>query len=160
MGLSNRSSRFAAMCDQTEHLEIIRHLIRPRRSRRQHPGLKTPMERLRFSLRMLLVLIALIAIPLAWFGYYLNWIRLRHAAHIDRGFPGFVSYAARETLHRRTADGLPYAMRLLGEESVPLLNCGPRTRLSATELRQLFPEADIAEVWYPNAEQMANLTGN
>ena len=38
------------------------------------------MIRFRFTLRSLLIAVAMLAIVAAWAGYYFNWVRQRHAA--------------------------------------------------------------------------------
>ena len=40
---------------------------------------ENPKRRLRFSLRTMLVLVAILSVPMAWVAYCKNWIRERHA---------------------------------------------------------------------------------
>jgi hypothetical protein len=108
---------------------------------------------LRFSLRMLFVAVTLICLLIGWATASIKWIRDRHAADVETGFPSFRSFIAHETLHRRSAERLPWALRLLGEQPVPLIHCGPPSIVKADELQRLFPEADIVEITYPSVPE-------
>ena len=109
-----------------------------------------PRRWFQFGLRTMFVVVTVVAVPAAWASYNLNWIRQRHAAEAAPGLPRFVSYAARETLHRRSTETLSWGLRLFGEQAVPLVNCGPASKMKVDDLKTLFPEAEIIEVWYPS----------
>jgi hypothetical protein len=96
--------------------------------------------KLRFGLRTVFVLIAVISIPLGWCAYQLNWIRQRHE-FLHR--PGIIPYLSDVPL-------ATWSLRLFGEEGaefwkIPNPNRDdPETILR--ESRRLFPEAKIVGV--------------
>src|SRR5579871_1330774 len=97
-------------------------------------GMKPP----RFSLRTLLVLVAIITLPVGWVAYQLDWIRQRHA-FLNR--PPMPVYSA-------MYEPAPWSLRLLGERGIHEVSV---TDATAEHARELFPEADL---WVkdPNAE--------
>jgi hypothetical protein len=110
------------------------------------------MKRMRFSLRTLFIVVAIVALAMAWVEPNLRWKRDRESAGVSEGYPDFISIVARETLHRRTTETLPWGLRLFGARPVPVLHFHsgvPATTKSVEELQRLFPEADIIEIWYP-----------
>jgi hypothetical protein len=83
----------------------------------------------RFSLRTLLVLIALISIPMAWTAYQLNWIRQRHE---------FLRQYIKSPMEVAPA-AAPWQLRFFGEDGiVGLYDVPPEVRERADKL---FPEA-------------------
>ena len=89
----------------------------------------------RFSLRMLLVALAILCIPMAWVGYQLNWIHQRHAflQREDVEGTGF-------KVNGESTAAAPWPLRLFGEDSI--FSLGAPNELSA-EAKRLFPEAII-----------------
>jgi hypothetical protein len=85
----------------------------------------------RYSLRTLLIGIALLSLPMAWTTYQLNWIRQRHAFRRVYGINHYNEY-----------EQAPWTLRLFGEWGVKTIWV-PRTEMERT--RDLFPEARIME---------------
>lgn len=103
----------------------------------------TPPRRWSFGIRTLLLAVAVLAGPLAWVGYSLNWIHQRHA-FLSQGpggpsddNPGHLEFV--ET---------PRSLRLFGERGFADIclpgNYPPGTKLF-DEAERLFPEA---RVWW------------
>jgi hypothetical protein len=86
----------------------------------------------RFSLRTLLVAIALLSIPMGWLAYQLSWIRQRHE-FLQR--PIAIVWNGPV----RIAD-CPWSLALFGERASNIVFT-PRS--TSDEARQLFPEATI-----------------
>lgn len=103
----------------------------------------------RFSLRTLFALVTIVAVVIWWVCMQLNWIQRRHAAGEQVGYPTLVSFAASERLHPKSQQRPSWPLQLLGEEAVPVLHCHPGSAVKAEELCNLFPEADIIEIYYP-----------
>jgi hypothetical protein len=105
---------------------------------------------LRFSLRTLFVLVTVASLSAWWVTTQLTWVRHRRAADAQHGYSEFVSIVVREKLHQTESKELTWGLRLFGEEAVPVLHCHPASELKAAELRKLFPEADVIEIYYPS----------
>jgi hypothetical protein len=93
-----------------------------------------------FSLRTLFVVLTVLAIPLGWLGYQLNWIRRRHDARqsgdlftsLDDPFKDEHYFAA------------PFTLRMFGEvgvERITLVRGGSQQEIE--RIRRLFPEAQV-----------------
>jgi hypothetical protein len=93
---------------------------------------------MRFKLRTLFVIIALLSVPMTWVAYQLNWIRERHKFlasieyHVE---PGYV--------YDPPKGDVPWTLKLFGEQpAVGLI------RIEASQLEyaeRLFPEANFAQ---------------
>ncbi len=86
----------------------------------------------RFSLRTLLILVALVAIPMSWVAYQLNWIRQRH------------EFLQREGVVSKTINmdrPFPWGLRLLGEQKQYLLDVPQDDGFQ--NVLKLFPEAVV-----------------
>jgi hypothetical protein len=95
----------------------------------------------RFSLRTLLVLIALISIPLGWLAYQLNWIRERHkmlTQELPREYQEYREYNKTQPAILRPA---PWPLRIFGEQGIVVIGV-PKSQ--AERAAELFPEAAVA----------------
>ncbi|HEX3655858.1 MAG TPA: hypothetical protein VHV55_08635 [Pirellulales bacterium] len=93
---------------------------------------------LAFRLRMLLVLIAIAAVPLAWVGYSLEWIRERRLMaprHSDKP-PGSPNPDAAPIMP-------PGLLWVFGEQGFYALRWDPSSPGSLDDLRRAFPESKI-----------------
>jgi hypothetical protein len=86
---------------------------------------------LRFRLRTLLLLIALISIPMGWVAYQLNWVRQRHAL-MDRSLC-WDGNPARDPEP-------PWPLPLFGEIGMGAIDV-PESKVD--EAKKLFPESQI-----------------
>ena len=101
-------------------------------------------RRFRFSLRTMFVAVTLLAIPLGWAAYSLNWIRQRHEMlrRTDIGIvPNFYS-------PRLSAPG---GLWLFGETGIQSLHVSapPYLPEEVDRLHRLFPEAQIEDILFP-----------
>ncbi len=87
---------------------------------------------LRFRLRTLLIVVGVVAVPCAWVGWQLDWIRQRRTAR---------QAAAIRGVYRDKIDA-PSMLWIFGERGERILLCAPE---NAHRLKELFPEADIRE---------------
>jgi hypothetical protein len=98
---------------------------------------------LRFRLRTLLIAIALLAVPMAWVGWQLNWIRQRRALLESRAV---ASHGW--GLELPTA---PSCLWLFGEDGLGVLALRDTTsNETVMDAKAIFPEADVrrsGEVW-------------
>ena len=104
-----------------------------------------PRRRFQFRLRTLLIAVAVLAVPMAWVGYSLNWIRQRHAI-LDRQPPRV--WSSSWGLLPTTANA-PGGLWLFGERGEPVLFWEPGSREDVTQMEQLFPEAHVVVVKEP-----------
>ena len=95
------------------------------------------MKRPRFSLRMLLVAVAILSLPLGWGAYQLKWIRERHSFFQKEQPDG--APIGRGSL----PPNAPWSLRLFGEYGVKELWVFREDKERAT---RLFPEAKIL-IW-------------
>lgn len=97
----------------------------------------TPRRRWSFSLRTLFVVVTVVAIPLGWIGYQLNWIRQR-AIFLDGPHRGpWRSYEAHGKL-------LPWHLALFAEMSYSQIELNTAATDRDFEMtKRLFPEAEI-----------------
>ena len=105
----------------------------------------------RFSLRTLLVLLALVAIAMAWVTSQLKWVRDRNRArvwieqhgglHTEKN----VGLGSIEEIYMPPYGRAPWNLRLCGEESVGLIEISMKLSeqpaYSGPDLKSLFPEA-------------------
>jgi hypothetical protein len=107
-----------------------------------------PRRRWSFTLRTLFVVVTVLAIPLSWVGYQLNWIRERHRALEG----GRVSHMWRKISSEHPdefgADDPPWQLRLFGER------CRGETLIAdglsddeAKRIQSLFPEYKLHNVF-------------
>jgi hypothetical protein len=99
-------------------------------------GYNTGMKRPQFSLRLLLVLIALISLLMIWAVYQRNWIRQRHAYLKEQLSKGFGEEAA-------GWQHAPWPLGWFGEQGmfmVTIPNSDPDTIKRAHDL---FPEVSV-----------------
>ncbi len=91
----------------------------------------------RFRLRTLLIAVAVLAVPCAWVGYQLNWIRQRHAEGSlwPKGIPRW----ATQTPYPRG----PGFLWMFGEYGRYQVFC---RRGDFERISRLFPEAHVSEV--------------
>lgn len=87
--------------------------------------------RLQFSVRTLLVLIALVSLPMGWVAYQLHWVRQRHG-FIDR----FLCWDGNPP---QDPDP-PWPLALFGEIGMGAIDVPP-SRVS--EAQRLFPESQV-----------------
>ena len=90
----------------------------------------------RFSLRTLLIGLALLSIPMAWVAYQLNWIRQRHEFLANPNVAGFNrgSWVVADT---------PWQLKLFGEYDATACLSVPLEL--ADEARRLFPGVSIVQ---------------
>ncbi len=96
-----------------------------------------PRRRLRFSIKSMLVVVALVG---CWLAYYLNWINQRHKFLMTE-----LHFAANDywTVERENKP-LPWQLRLFGERGISkLFVLRGMTRAEVGVVRALFPEADV-----------------
>ena len=91
----------------------------------------------RFSIRHLLIAVALFAVLFGWVAYQLNWIRERHNLLVKIGYnldPSATYPPPRDEL-------LPWSLKLFGEQPV----VGATIRIDVSDnmeyAKELFPEA-------------------
>src|SRR5262245_40832368 len=97
----------------------------------------------RFSLRMLLLAIALLSIPMAWVAYQLNWIRQRHEFREQK-----THYVSRIEPDNTEA---PWSLQIFGEggeESIWIENESDRAQAA-----KLFPESQIIVRPFPTTPE-------
>src|SRR5262245_39893529 len=101
----------------------------------------------RFKLRTLFVLVAILAIPMAWAAYQLNWIRERHEFIAQYRIPliGPVHYQdVRVNLGGAESQSLTdrpqWSLELFGEKKCPSLTF-PASELA--RFNRLFPEGEV-----------------
>jgi len=92
----------------------------------------------RFSLRTMLVLVAVAAIPLAWMGYHLIWIMQRHQYLED----------ARIVAKSKAGDSkrLPIGLWLMGEHGIHSLVLLEISEDERSRIAALFPESSVLVV--------------
>src|SRR5262249_3062167 len=97
------------------------------------------MKRPRFSLRTLMIGIAVLSIPIGWSAYQLNWIRQRREFLTRPGVDWYIPSISEWRY-------IPWHLKLFGEQSAGPLGslCEPRYLDVPPELvdegRKLFPE--------------------
>jgi hypothetical protein len=101
-----------------------------------------------FSLRSLTIGVTLLAVPCAYVGYNLNWIRERDAARkslIGRTlFDSGMDYRNRRFLTGYPLRLAPWSLRILGETGAGIWILDiPKSDPVIEQLRRLFPEASI-----------------
>src|SRR5262245_9910567 len=96
----------------------------------------------RFTLRTMLVLIALISVPVAWITYHVNWVSNRHRALV---------WARQHDVEYHYPDGDPipvsWTLSLLGETGIPEMNVRMEKnegREGLNDLIRLFPECHVS----------------
>src|ERR1044072_1740068 len=103
----------------------------------------------RYSLRALFVLVAICAVLMTWGQATTSWIRDRSDAltWINSQPPGIVSAKG----YRKGRWRLPWSLWIWGEPAdmryIYLYcsdDCSPADRAKVAELKELFPEADVA----------------
>jgi len=109
-----------------------------------------PRRRFIFSLRTVLLAVAVAAIPLAWVSWQLKWIRDRHAAL--ESLSSFGTYevvpywvpAPKPSTYRPA----PPALQLFGEQGIANIfvwRDDPESNERAATLERLFPEALVRQ---------------
>ncbi len=88
----------------------------------------------RFRLRTLLIVIALLAIPMGWWAYQLNWIRQRH-----KFLESHPMHMTNATVGGHSVEA-PWQLRLFGESTIGYIHA-PKTDIPEATL--LFPEAIV-----------------
>ena len=96
------------------------------------------LSRFQFSLRTLLIVVTLLAIPIAYVGRQLNWISQRHEMLKPEHLVG--SVPSREP---RSAPG---GLWLFGETGIKSLHVIEASLDQVDELKRLFPEAGIENI--------------
>src|SRR5262245_29269981 len=101
------------------------------------------MKRPRFSLRMLLVVVAILSLPLGFASYQLNWIRERHS-FFQKEQPADAPIGALPSRGQSPQPpNAPWSLRLFSERGVKELWVFREDKERAT---RLFPEAKIL-IW-------------
>jgi hypothetical protein len=99
-------------------------------------GMKLP----RFSVRALLILVAVASLPLGWVAYQLDWLRQRHK---------FFSSKHNKTFElKHSQQGLPLIARLVGEQSLGVIFV---ENADLPQAKWLFPEAQVYDIANPPA---------
>ena len=107
---------------------------------------------LRFRLRTMLIGVAVLAVPMAWVGYQLNWIRQRQAMlESGRVYPTGKHGMASEV-------PAPGWLGLFGETGWRFLSSVEATPEEFAEATRLFPESEVVtlESWWPPMRQSTN----
>jgi hypothetical protein len=99
---------------------------------------------LRFRLRTLLIAVAILALPMAWVSYSVNWIRQRHAA-LDKWQLDNISDYKGITWPGSKPAQAPAFLWLFGEEGYDFIPWAPTARVDRATLATLFPEARIED---------------
>src|SRR5689334_18291305 len=89
-----------------------------------------------FSLRTMFVVVAAAAVPLAWVGYSMNWIRQRQQFILKESIPGYVD--PRDLLNEKSA---PAGLWMFGE--VGRYGIVVKSK-DYNRARSLFPEATLS----------------
>ena len=105
-----------------------------------------PRRWFRFSVRTMFVVVTVVC---AWLGYHTNWIGERPRAKATIEIREFPVIFAGESDTPPGHGGLPWSLRILGEQPVCCI-CVSYKRLD--ELRRLFPESFVM---YKDAERPA-----
>lgn len=95
-----------------------------------------PRHRWSFGLRTFLLVITIIAGPLAWVGYSVHWIRQRHE-FLEHHIAVREKYDLND---ERIQPKAPCGLWLLGEEGIPEIWT---TTSHSAKAKRLFPEAEI-----------------
>jgi len=134
----------------------------------------------RFSLRTLLVVVLLLAVPLAWMGVQLKWIRDRHAFRLKHltSIQGGINLN-QERAAKLVASGFPKAagrhiappgmLWLFGEYAFANLDVAvssddvrqingdsyviPANHAEVVAAKRLFPESEITIYWWDSGNQ-------
>ena len=96
-----------------------------------------------FRLRTMLIVVAALAIPLAWVGYSLNWIRQRHEVLYSNFALGV---AMPRSICGASCPNAPWMLRPFGELGQwKMIHCALPSNIEAERRRlaALFPEAEI-----------------
>ena len=116
----------------------------------QNPYEAPPRRWFQFSLRTMLVLMALASLPLAWVAYALSWISERHAAFSSRHVLLAINF---DDIQPASDDDVlvpfpspPAGLWLLGEKGVTDLRCAVESKESIEKHMRLFPEARFFRV--------------
>lgn len=91
-------------------------------------------RRFRFSLRSLLVVVVVCAIPVRFVAYQLVWIQQRQK---------FMAAHGQRTLGSSQSPQTPTFLSYFGEEGVSAWDATGWTDVEIWEAKQLFPESDI-----------------
>ena len=112
-----------------------------------------PRRWFQFSIRTMLVLVLLAAIPMGWVAAQLKWMQDRQRARewiAQHGYNGPLVHSSLRPplpLIERRSD-LPWSLRLLGEEAVPEIRLERGHALSEPEvanIKRLFPESRVLD---------------
>lgn len=100
---------------------------------------------LRFRLRTLLIAVAVLAMPMAWVSYQLNWIRQRREILSNPKVQETVTWL------RRFGDPgpAPWPLGLFGEKRANMFSIrtgGPIDPETRRKIRRLFPEIPESEL--------------
>ena len=98
---------------------------------------ENPKRRWQFSLRTLLIVVTLAALPCAWVGYSLNWIRERHI-FVERTHCRVINQG-NLCLPPAQAPGLLWLFEEIGFD---LVLCKDS---EIDEAKRLFPESSVSE---------------
>jgi hypothetical protein len=98
--------------------------------------------RRRFTLRILLIGIALLAIPLSWLAYHVNWIRQRHAFLRLEGVIASKPFGM--------VRPYPSGLKLLGEPKQHVMDV-PAEHIQRAQ--ELFPEAVLNLYYLPGTTE-------
>jgi hypothetical protein len=98
--------------------------------------LTPPRRWFAFRLRTLLVVVVLLALPLAWVAYSLNWIRERWVERRRQGFyqSFFIDYGGTP---------VPWTLAVFREDGVAEIFLVGETSKRSDRVQQLFPEARV-----------------
>jgi hypothetical protein len=113
---------------------------------------KRKRRRFQFRLRTLMIVVTLLAVPFAYVGWQAKIVRERKAmlaelSAADWRRPGF-------RWHSPTPQ-IPWLRRILGDKAVAMLVVPPNADQQAiTEIRQMFPEADLAKGFLDHIEEI------
>jgi hypothetical protein len=100
---------------------------------------ENPKRRWQFSLRTLLVAVALLAFPSAWVGYQLNWIRERNRLRASPNVSVHITWP----YHSYPGMNAPWQLRAFGETGVSLVVLHDSASVVVEEVQRLYPEAYV-----------------
>ena len=98
-----------------------------------------------FRLRALLIAVAVVAVPMAWVGWQLDWIRERRWV-----LDGKHNLVERYVRSDDTYGGLPVKapgyLGFFGETGIAIIVCGEQSKEDINRVLELFPEANVGYI--------------